>query len=358
MPEEVNLRNFDGYEKIYVNKNNTIRDTLKTIDIGAVKFALVVAGGNKLDGVITDGDIRRALLNGKTLEDSIENVYTDAPIVCKKTDGKAHIETTARQYGLNYMPLVSESGEIESVLNVTFLEANDAKTNKVVLMLGGLGTRLRPLTNDTPKPMLKVGDKPIIHTIIDSFIQHGFTSFILSVSYRSEIIIEYFGDGSKFGANIEYAFENKRMGTAGALGLITEKLTEPFFVMNGDLLTNLSFSNMMDAHVDTGSVATMGVREYDYQVPFGVVEVENDIITAIEEKPVKQFYVNGGVYVLNPEMLELIPFDIFYDMPTLFEAAIDKKLETAPYPIRGYWLDIGRIEDYEKANKEYSVVFG
>jgi NDP-sugar pyrophosphorylase family protein len=231
------------------------------------------------------------------------------------------------------------------------------KPNKVVLMVGGLGTRLRPLTEHTPKPMLKVGNRPILETIILNFKKYGFTNIVLCVSYKSEIIEEYFKDGSEFGVNIEYIHENKRMGTAGALSLVRGQLTEPFFVMNGDLLTNINFERMMEYHESHKSIATMGVREYDFQVPYGVVNVDGEDILSIDEKPIHKFFVSGGVYVLSPKTLDFIPDDEFYDMPTLFEKVIAEKLKSVSFPIREYWLDIGRMEEFEKANNEFYEVF-
>jgi NDP-sugar pyrophosphorylase family protein len=205
--------------------------------------------------------------------------------------------------------------------------------------------------------MLKVGNKPILETIILSFKKYGFINIVLCVSYKAEIIEEYFKDGTEFGVNIEYIHEDKRMGTAGALSLIRNSLSESFFVMNGDLLTNINFEHMMDYHLSNNSIATMGVREYDFQVPYGVVNVDDGDILSIEEKPVQKFFVSGGVYTLDNKVLDFIPDDEFYDMPTLFEKVIKEKLKSISFPIYEYWLDIGRIDEFEKANNEFHEVF-
>jgi len=197
--------------------------------------------------------------------------------------------------------------------------------------------------------MLKVGGKPLLESIILGFKKYGFTDIVLSVNYKSEIIENYFGDGSNFGVNIKYIHENKRMGTAGALNFMRELLSEPFFVMNGDLLTNINFEHMMDYHVENRSIATMGVREYDFQVPYGVVNLEGVDIESIAEKPVHNFYVNGGVYVLDAKVLDFVPENEFFDMPTLFEKVIDKNLKCISFPIREYWLDIGNHLDFSQA---------
>jgi NDP-sugar pyrophosphorylase family protein len=224
-------------------------------------------------------------------------------------------------------------------------------------MVGGLGTRLRPLTENTPKPMLEVGGRPILETIVKCFVDSGFTNITMCLGYKSNVIQDYFQDGGGFGANIDYIVEEKRMGTAGALTLLKKRLDNPFFVMNGDLLTNIDFEKMLDFHTEHDSKATMCIREYDIEVPYGVVNVASENIISIEEKPIHSFFVNAGIYLLEPECIDLIPDNKFYDMPTLFQKLIKFKEKTIPFPLKEYWLDIGRIPDYEKANNDYNEIF-
>jgi len=346
-----------NYKDILLKPTSTIKEALKIIDSGAMKIALVVDEDEKLIGTLTDGDIRRGLLSTLGLEDPIESIIFTNPTVCNVEDTKEKILEVALGKKLYQIPIVNNEGRLVGVKEVGTLLKPSYKNNKVVLMVGGLGTRLRPLTEHTPKPMLKVGDKPILETIILNFKKYGFTNIILGVSYKSEIIEAYFGDGSKFGVTIEYIHEKKRMGTAGALSLMRDKLNEPFFVMNGDLLTNINFEHMMDYHLNNSAIATMGVREYDFQVPYGVVNVDGINVQNIVEKPVHNFYVSGGVYVLDSKVLDFVPNDEFYDMPTLFEKLIEEELKSISFPIREYWLDIGRIEEFKKANDEYHEVF-
>jgi NDP-sugar pyrophosphorylase family protein len=216
---------------------------------------------------------------------------------------------------------------------------------------------LSPLTDTTPKPMLHVGNKPILETIIENFAKYGYGEIILSVNYKSQIIQDYFGSGSAHGVNIQYVHETKRMGTAGALTFIRDSLTEPFFVMNGDLLTNINFEHMHDYHISHDVVATMAVREYDFQVPYGVVNVAEGQILSIEEKPIHKFFVSAGIYMLAPQVLEEIPDNEFFDMPVLFEKLLKNGKKAVSFPLREYWLDIGRMSDFERANSEYSAVF-
>ncbi len=347
-----------SYKDILLKPTSTIKEALEVIDSGAMRIALVVDDNNKLLGTLTDGDIRRGLLKNLSLKDSIETIIFKTPTVCSVEDSKEYILEVATAKKLYQMPIVDKDGILVDIKEVNELLKPTLKTNKVVLMVGGLGTRLRPLTEHTPKPMLKVGNRPILETIIMNFKKYGFTNIILSVSYKSEIIEEYFKDGSNFGVNIEYIHEEKRMGTAGALSLMRDKLNEPFFVMNGDLLTNINFEYLLNYHIKQEVIATMCLRGYEYQIPYGVVNVnEQGDICTIEEKPKYHYFVNGGIYLLNAEALTYIPDNEFFDMPYLFEILIKDDKICGSYIINDYWLDIGRIDEYKKANAEYKNVF-
>jgi len=344
-------------DNIILSINNTIIESLKIIDKGGLQIGLVVDDDNKLIGTLTDGDIRRALINNYNLEDIIETIVFKTPTTAKTSDSVEYIIKIALEKKIHHIPIIDDNNILIELKIIDDLIKNKIKSNKVVLMVGGLGTRLKPLTNNMPKPMLEVGDKPILETIINQFSKSGFKNIVLCVNYKSEIIKDYFKDGSEFGVEIEYIYENKRMGTAGALSLLQNKLKEAFFVMNGDLLTNINFSDLLDYHNANKSIGTMGVREYGMQVPYGVVNTLGTEIKTIEEKPTLKFFVSGGVYVLDPVCLDSIPNDEYYDMPALFENIISNKNKTIAYPIKDYWLDIGRPEDFEKANKEYKEVF-
>jgi len=345
-------------KNVLLEAHDTIKHALEVIDKGAMKIAFVVDNDNRLLGSITDGDIRRALLKGKKLDDKIIDVYNKKPLFAYISESKDNLKNLCLDKKINVIPLVDKEKKIIEIFELENSLKNKEYSNKVVLMVGGLGSRLRPLTEKTPKPMLKVGNKPILQTIVEQFRNYGFKNFILCVNYKNEIIKDYFKDGSKFGVNIEYVLEEKRMGTAGALSLIDEsKLNEPFFVMNGDILTNVNFENMLQFHLENNAVATMAVRSYSYTIPFGVVEMENNLIKEIKEKPTQTYFVSAGIYVLNSETLSYIPKNEFYDMPDLFKVLIKENKKVISFPIREYWLDIGRIEEYERANQEYESFF-
>ncbi|WNL27659.1 nucleotidyltransferase family protein [Arcobacter cryaerophilus gv. pseudocryaerophilus] len=342
---------------IKLKQNATIKEALAIIDKAAMQIALIIDENDKLIGTITDGDIRRGLLKGLVLNSSIQSIIFTTPTICKVSDTKEDILKIALSKKLHQIPIVDDDGKVLGIQEIEELIKPKDKINKVILMVGGLGTRLRPLTETTPKPMLKVGNKPILQTIVEKFAEYGYTNIVMCVNYKSDIIQDYFKDGSDFGVNIEYILEEQRMGTAGALSLLKDKPNEPFFVMNGDLLTNVNFEHLHNYHIATNSMATMCVREYDFQVPYGVVNIKDSKIVSIEEKPIHKFFVSAGIYMLSSEVLNYIPKNEFFDMPTLFEKLISLNQNTVSFPIREYWLDIGRMEEYKKANDEYGEMF-
>lgn len=344
-------------DSIKLSPSSTIREALQIIDTGGMKIALIVGAGNKLLGTLSDGDIRRGLLNGMMLDDSVEPIVYPTPFVCRINDSKESILQNAVAKKIYQIPIIDHDGVLVGIEEVDELLRPKELTNKVVLMAGGLGTRLKPLTDTTPKPLLEVGSKPILETIIENFAKYGFRNIVLSVNYKAHMLEDYFGDGEKLGVHIEYVRESKRLGTAGALSLMRDKLQEAFFVMNGDLLTNVNFEQLFDYHHAHHAVATMAVREYDFQVPYGVVNVADGQIRSIEEKPIQRFFVSAGIYMLSPEVLCHIPDDTFYDMPTLFNALIAQQQTALSFPIREYWLDIGRMEELERAKNDYDDVF-
>ncbi len=340
------------WQKIIVNPNQTLLDTMKIIDESSLQFAVVVDEKERLLGTVTDGDIRRGILRGKGLDVSITSIMNSNPTSAIRGHKQYKYKRLMKSKMLKQLPIVDESNRLIDILFIDKFNKT-ANKNTVVLMLGGLGTRLRPLTNEIPKPMLRVGNKPILETIIEGFKQYGYTRFIFSVNYKREVIKDYFQNGEAFDVTIEYIEEDKPMGTAGALSLIKNPPTDPFFVMNGDLLTQINFDQLMEFHIEHQSIATMCVREYEYQIPYGIIETIGTDLVTIKEKPIHRSFVNAGIYVLNPDVFKFIPKDEFYDMPTLFDQLIKQNFKTSAFPIHEYWLDIGQIDDFKKANTEF-----
>ena len=345
-----------NWDKILVNKDDTIISALEVLNNSGTQFVAVVDEELRLLGAVTDGDIRRGLLRGIQIQDKVEKVMNKAPKTLASDTPRAKILKIMKEKDIHHLPLVNNKNIITEIVSVSELTLVEKKENHVILMAGGLGSRLASLTTDCPKPMLKVGGKPILETIIEIFKEHGFYKFIISVNYKSEMIEDYFKDGSHLDIEISYLKENTRLGTAGALSLYkTNNL--PFIVMNGDLLTKINFSDLVNFHIKNENVTTMCLRQYEHQIPFGVVVTDQDSILKIEEKPIRRYFVNGGIYVLNPEMLQYIPNDTFYDMPSFFESLIEKKQKVGAYPFYEYWIDIGRLDDYERAHTEFLEIF-
>ncbi len=345
------------WKKILVSTGQTIREVIEVIDHNAVQIALVVDESTCLLGTVTDGDIRRGILKGLSLESPVSKIMNCSPTTLTTGQHSEAVLALMRKKQLHHIPLIDQQGKVVGLKNLIEFLDRKTKDNWVVIMVGGLGTRLGELTENCPKPLLTVGTKPLLETILENFVEYGFRKFYLAVNYLGEKIQEYFGDGKNWGVEIRYIRERKRMGTAGALSLLPEKPKETFIVMNGDILTKVNFHKLLEQHTEQKSEGTMCVREYDFQVPYGVVQVDEHQITRIEEKPVHRFFVNAGIYVLEPSSLELIPENVSFDMPELFKILLKKQRNATVFPIREYWMDVGQKEDFHKANGEFNQIF-
>ena len=320
-------------------------------------MALVVDGQRRLLGTLSDGDARRALLRGLTLDSQVSEAMHTTPTVVHSYDDRETRLGLIKRYGFHHLPILDSHGHVVGLEVVDDYLQVPARVESVVIMAGGLGSRLKELTRETPKPMLNVGSRPIIETIVRSFAEQGFRRFYLAVNYKAEQIENHFGDGAKFGVEVQYLREKHRMGTAGALSLLPSELEHPIVVTNADLLTEADYGDMLEKHLGTGADATMGVRKYEMQVPFGVVHEKDGRISSIFEKPVHQFMVSAGIYVLSPSVLKLVPRDQFFDMPSLFEAIAEEGLYARCHNVDGYWLDIGQPSDFERAKHDFHEVF-
>lgn len=342
------------WKKAAVAPKATIRETLRVIDQSVTQVALVVDSNDCLIGTVTDGDIRRGLLQGLSLDDTVDRVTNVHPITVNVNEDAYTIQRIMMDRSVNQIPLLDDHGRVVSLeLLKEYLKVSKYD-NLVVIMAGGMGTRLKPLTESCPKPLLRIGGKPILEIILESFKSQGFTKFFIAVNYRSEMIEDYFGNGTLLGLEIKYLREQSMLGTAGALRLLQETPSKPMIVMNGDLLTKVNFRHLLDYHAEFNAKATICVREYDVEVPFGIVEVQDNRLVALQEKPIQKFFVNAGIYVINPEIIDTIPSGVNYDMTTLFEQLVSRKELPAVFPIREYWLDIGQIDDYRRAMEDFN----
>lgn len=342
------------WKNIVVSHKTPLKDTIARIDASGVQLALVLEADGRLAGVLTDGDIRRAILRGQSLETATGEVMNTQATSVLATTSREEMLALMRRKGIHQLPLLEETGRVVGLATLDQLIGAVERPNWVVLMAGGLGTRLRPLTEEFPKPLLAVGGKPILESILESFAEQGFRQFFVSVNFKAELIQNHFGAGERWGVTVDYLRESSRLGTAGALSLLPRAPSAPLIVMNGDLLTRTNFDGLLAFHAEQSAAATMAVREYDFKVPYGVVSLDGLRIKSIEEKPVHRFFVNAGIYVLSPEVLDYMPDQSFFDMPTLFEKLIADGKTTAAYPLREYWIDIGQREEFEKAQKEWA----
>lgn len=345
------------WQRVLITPETCILKAMEIIDQCAIGTVIVVDSEKKLLGIVTDGDVRRGILNKISLDSPVSLIMNHNPKYAYYGEDQTSILNTMKKFSLHHLPIVDESMQIVHIELMDNFIKNPHYDNTVVIMAGGYGTRLRPLTNDCPKPLLKIDNKPMLEIIFDQFINYGFKKFILSLNYRGDMIKNHFGNGQHLGVDITYLEEDTPLGTAGALSLMQETPEKPFIVMNGDIMTQINFQHLLEFHNQHHAAATLCVREYQHTIPYGVVSIEKDRLVALEEKPQQQFYINAGIYVLDPCVLPLITSHVAMDMPELIERLISKNLSTAVFPIREYWLDIGKPDDFKQASKDYRELF-
>jgi dTDP-glucose pyrophosphorylase len=345
------------WKQALLPQSSAIREAVKAIDGSQIQIALVVDEGGRLVGTVTDGDVRRALLRGISLDEGVAGIMNRNPVLASPSQSRHELLALMRKTLVRCIPIVDSERRVKNVAVLNELWREDAHDNMVVIMAGGLGTRLNPITEERPKPMINVGPRPILETILQNCREHGFKNYFLSVNYMADMVKAHFGDGSRWGVSIRYLEETQRLGTAGPLSLIPERPTKPLLVMNGDLLTKINLRQLLDFHAQHAVKATMSVREYDFQVPYGVVRIDDHRVSSVDEKPLHRFFVNAGIYALDPDVLDLIPPATPFDMTSLFQQLIERGYPAAAFPIREYWLDIGRFDDLEQARIDYDGLF-
>ncbi len=333
-----------------LKSDRTTQEAAELLTANSLRIVLVVDNENRLLGTVTDGDIRRALMTGNTMTAPVMTVMQKDPIAMAQGESRQQALQIMREKDLLHLPVLDSNGVVVGLETVRDLLFAKQRPNPVLLMAGGFGRRLYPLTRDVPKPLLPVGEKPILQTILEQLVEGGLSHFFLAVHYHSEQVRAHFGDGSRWGVRIDYLEEGEPLGTAGALGLLDRaKVDTPLLMMNGDLLTRLDFGQLLDYHEERGGLATMCVREYDFQIPYGVVRGDGGQVAEITEKPVQKFFVNAGIYVLEPDILDQCRSKEAVDMPDLLRLAMRKGGKVNMFPIHEYWLDIGQMEEYQRA---------
>ena len=342
-----------------VTPEMSVRQAIAQIDEGSEGFALVIEGDGRLMATLTDGDVRRALLQGLDLDLSLESfLRTESarpwpePITAPLGSSPVTLLRLMGERLIRHIPLVDDRGRVVALALLSRFVRQRELPLKAVIMAGGLGTRLRPLTEATPKPMLPVGDRPLLQRIVEQLGEAGIRSIDITTHYQPEKIRQHFGEGSSFGALVRCSHESEPLGTAGALRNLQVEGTEPLLVINGDVLTTVNFRAMFDYHRDHGAGITVGVRHYAMEVPYGVVDCDGPFVKAIREKPEIGFFVNAGIYLVEPEVCALIPENRRFDMTDLIARVIETAGRAVSFPIHEYWLDIGRHGDYEQAQED------
>ena len=318
-----------------------------------IKFAVVCDAHGRLLGTVTDGDIRRAFLNQKDSFTPVVEVMNKNPTVLLESESKISLRAKMRAQEIIYAPKISQDGSVVGLLKYMSVNDGDSLPNTAVIMAGGRGERLRPLTNDTPKPLLEIGGKPALEHVIEHLAIQGICRFVISVNYLGSMIKDYFKGGEAHGVKISYLDETKPLGTAGCLSLL-EKQSEPFFVVNGDVIFQANLRELLQLY-DDDTQAIIGTRTYSHKIPFGCIEVQENEVTKISEKPEIRHLVSGGFYLLNPKVCQQVLPNTYLDMPQLITGLIDRGKKVQHHSIEGIWIDIGSVQDLEAARNLMSA---
>jgi dTDP-glucose pyrophosphorylase len=337
------------WRRATVPVGDTIEAVVRSLNDTALQIALIVSGDMLLEGTVTDGDVRRGLLRGLTLASPVSAVMHKESFVVPAGLSREGALDMMLANNVRHLPVVDAQRRLVGLHLWQEVSGTPALENTVVLMAGGFGTRLRPLTEECPKPLLRVSGRPMLEHIIRRAKAEGFRKFAIAVHYLGHMIEEYFGDGARLGVSITYLREEAPLGTAGALTLLPPGAQAPIVVMNGDVISDVRLSDLVEFHGLHGSVATMAVRSHEWQHPFGVVRTNGIDILDVEEKPVMRTHINAGVYVLDPRVLSLLTPGQRCDMPTLFLRARADGSRTIAYPMHEPWLDVGRHDDFDRA---------
>jgi dTDP-glucose pyrophosphorylase/predicted transcriptional regulator len=339
----------------YLKGTNSILEVIKHIQDSQYQICFIVDNNNCLIGSVTDGDIRRGLINGNSLDINVSKIMNTSPISISSSQSKNDANKIMISNQIKQLPVVDEENRLIGLYLIDHILDLTQKENFILIMAGGFGKRMMPLTEQIPKPMLMVGDKPILEHIIINAKAQGFKKFVISLHYLGQLISDYFGDGSNLGVSISYLHESEPLGTAGALSLIEPEPELPFIITNGDIISDINYGNFLDFHDSNKSQATMAIKKYELQNPYGVVNTKGLEIISFEEKPIHVSYVNAGMYVLNPSSLRYLRKNQPCDMPDFFNLLISKNHVVTAYPIHETWADVGRPIDLSEINESENV---
>ncbi len=337
------------WQQAILPARSTIEQAIHNLDYVAIKIVLVVNEKGELEGTISDGDIRRGLLKGLDLNSPIASVIHRNALVVPPEMGRELVMQLMLANKIQQIPVVDEQQHVVGLHLWNEITTQQTRSNLMVIMAGGMGTRLRPHTENCPKPLLKVAGKPMLEHIIERAKLEGFRNFVLAIHYLGHMIEEHFGNGERLGVRIDYVREQSPLGTAGALTLLNPRPEAAFVVTNGDVITDIRYGELLDFHIRHDTAATMAVRVHEWQHPFGVVQIKGVEIIGFEEKPVARSHINAGVYALDPTALSVMSADAHCDMPTLFERLQAIAKRTVAYPMHEPWMDVGQPDDLKQA---------
>ncbi len=331
-----------------LKKNSTIKDAIVNLSKSAMQISIVLDNDNKLFGLLTDGDIRRALLKGFDLNDKIDNIIKKNPLLIKKDSDAQSAAMLMSSKALMHLPVINSDKSIFGLYAINDYQNKQIIKNHIIIMAGGLGKRLRPYTNNCPKPMLKIFGKPILEHIINNLVLQGFRNITISVNYLRRSIVSYFGDGKKFGIKIDYIKEKNPLGTIGSLSLFKKKNTKPIFVINGDTITNIDLSEMLNFHLKNKANATMASKVITNSNPYGVIQTKGIDIVNFKEKPIDRIYVNAGIYIFSQSILKNLKKKTKKDAPEFFLELKKKNKKIIIFPAHEEWKEIGTLENFKK----------
>ena len=343
------------WRRALISPEATLAEAIENLNTVAIKLALCVDAEGRLVGAVSDGDLRRGLLRGLTMQDPVREIANPNPLVVPEGADREVVRAIMKVNKVLQVPVVDAERRVVGLHLWDALDEVRSHDHIMVIMAGGKGTRLRPYTESCPKPMLPVAGKPMLQHIIERAKSQGFRRFVLSLNYLGKMIRDHFGDGSAHGVTIAYVEEDEPLGTAGALSLIQPSLNNAFVVTNGDVLTDIDYRELIEFRERHSAHGVMAVRMYEWTNPYGVVEMEGVEITGFSEKPVSRSHINAGVYAFSPDVLEYLERDRHCDMPTLFDRLREARHRTVAYPMHEPWLDVGRPDDLERANTAFEA---
>ena len=343
---------FTDLSQLTVSENEKLIDAMKKIGSRSERILFVVNDDMKLVGTITDGDIRRAIIRKIDTEIKVSEVMCSDPTISDENYTKQSLIEVMTKKKILVIPIIDNSQKLIGYESILDLSKSKKLENPVLIMAGGFGMRMRPLTNNTPKPMLKISGQPVLEKLIIQLAENGFTNIYISIHYKGSVIEDYFKSGEDWGIKITYIYEDEPLGTGGSLNLLPDDAKNglPILIVNSDLITTLDYSNLLDFHRESKSEITICIREYENIIPYGVIEMSNDYVTEIIEKPAQKYFINGGIYALNPSVFRRLEMlDKRLDMPFLINYMAGKGDAISVFPVHEYWMDIGKLEDYNQA---------